>query len=209
MSQYRQAVSRVARALLVVLLLAGCATSQHRAAQAGGARKPPPTIATALRTFAPYTTTGRPARSVTAHHRGSCFTSSITVAAARAYRCFAANTILDPCVLVPGSRHDLDCFADPWARPVQLRVARLPSPTVSRLRRPWAIELAGGTRCVVTNGTASIVRGVAMGYACQGSSGGTAGLQRTTGTVLHALYRAEDGAVRTVRVAIAWRPAVA
>ncbi len=131
------------------------------------------------------------------------------MAASRAYRCFAENTILDPCFAAPGSAHVLDCYASPWARAVQVRVAKLPTHTAaSHVTRPWAIELAGGQRCVVTNGTAPIVRGTALGYRCSG--GAAAGLRgAVTERTLSALYRATDGAVSTPTVVAAWRAAPA
>ena len=70
--------------------------------------------------------------------------------------------------------------------------------------RPWAIELAGGQRCVVTNGTAPVARGVSLGYLC---TDGAAGLRQTTAKSMSALYRATDGAIAARAVLVAWRGA--
>jgi hypothetical protein len=127
------------------------------------------------------------------------------VAARGAYRCFAANKILDPCFVVPAATHLLDCYTTPWSRATQLRVGHLPKASgVAHVSRPWALELQGGVRCVVTNGTAEIVRHVALGYQCPD---GAAGLIDTGGHNLRALYEATDGLVRTVRVTTQWRAA--
>jgi hypothetical protein len=124
------------------------------------------------------------------------------VATRGAFRCFAANTILDPCFAKPGTKHVLDCYASPWSRAVQLHVATLPTATAAHVTRPWAIELAGGQHCVVTNGTAPMAHGVSLGYLC---TDGDAGLrQDPAGGSMSALYRATDGAITTRTVDVVW-----
>jgi hypothetical protein len=87
---------------------------------------------------------------------------------------------------------------------VQLHVATLPTTaTAAHVTRPWAIELAGGQHCVVTNGTAPIAHGVSLGYLC---SDGDAGLRPDpAGAAMSAVYRATDGAVSTRAVDVLWR----
>lgn len=195
-------------AVVAVVLLAGCASSRHGSTvPAGGHHQTSSTPAgatvTKTRVFAPYDRSGAPTAGVVAHRSGSCFTASITVAAHGAYRCFAANKILDPCFVAPTSTHLLDCYSTPWSRATQLRVRQLPKAAgAAQVSRPWALELQGGTRCVVTNGTADIVRHVALGYQCKDGSAGL--IASSTGT-LRVLYKATDGLVRTVRVTTAWR----
>ncbi len=213
MSQCRRAV--LAGVALAALVLGGCATSHHGSdAPAGAAATttttsrtssaPAGVTAPTTRVFTPYGRGGAPTAGVVAHRSGSCFTRSITVAARGAFRCFAANTILDPCFAKPGTKHLLDCYASPWARAVQLHVATLPTATTTvNVTRPWAIELAGGQRCVVTNGTAPTVRGVSLGYLC---TDGDAGLrQDPVGGAMSALFRATDGAITTRAVDVVWR----
>jgi hypothetical protein len=206
-SRRRRRLRATITALSAVLLLAGCASSTSRPKVAAGGQQisstPAGVTVTKTRVFAPYDRSGAPTAGVVAHRSGSCFTASITVAARGAFRCFAANKILDPCFVVPGSTHLLDCYPAPWSRATQLRVAHLPKVTaVGHVSRPWAIELQGGVRCVVTNGTADIVRHVALGYQCPD---GAAGLTAGGGSTKHALYQATDGLVRTMRVTATWR----
>ncbi len=210
MSQCRRAV--VAGVALAVMVLGGCATSHRGAdAPAGGApttrttSAPAGVTVTKTRVFTPYDRSGAPTAGVVAHRSGSCFTRSITVNAQGAYRCFAANTILDPCFAEPGTTHVLDCYASPWSRAVQLRVSAVPTTTTAAdVTRPWAIELAGGQHCVVTNGTAPVVRGVSLGYLC---TDGAAGVRQTSARSMSALYRATDGAIATRAVLVVWRAA--
>jgi hypothetical protein len=159
---------------------------------------------TTTRIFTPYDRSGAPTAGVVAHRSGSCFAKSITVATGHAYRCFAANAILDPCFAAPGAHHVLDCYASPWAHAVELRVAKLTvAGAAAHVTRPWAIELVGGLRCVAANGTATFVRGVALTYQCpDGAAGLRAGSSPRT---MSALYRASDGAIAMRAVAIAWR----
>ncbi|MGH8860851.1 MAG: hypothetical protein ACRDVG_06385, partial [Jatrophihabitantaceae bacterium] len=172
----------------------------------GSTSSPAGATVTTTRLFAPYDRGGVPTAGVVAHRSGSCFTTSITVPAATAYRCFAGNSILDPCFVAPSSRHTLDCYAQPWSRAVRLQVtAALPEPVDSlTITRPWALELVGGLRCVATNGTPTVLRGIAMTYRC---ADGAAGLLRTSGATLLARYAATDGAVRDLAVTTVWRTA--
>ncbi|HEY8302254.1 MAG TPA: hypothetical protein VIG48_10170 [Jatrophihabitans sp.] len=157
-----------------------------------------------MRVFAPYDRSGVATAGVVAHRSGSCFTASITVSAATAYRCFAANLLLDPCFAVPGSKHLLDCYNDPWSHATRLRVNRLPKPSSAiTISRPWALSLADGSHCVVTNGTAPIVRHIALGYQCRGGMAGLVGPAHAH--LLRVLYRSIDGLVRTVGVTTAWQ----
>jgi len=192
------------------MVLGGCGSS-HGPSSAPAAAAPttsssPTAAGTTTRIFTPYRRSGAPTAGVVAHRSGSCFARSITVATTGAYRCFAANAILDPCFTAPGATHVLDCYASPWSRAVQLRVAKLPSGGAgAHVTRPWAIQLTGDQRCVATNGTATLVRGVALTYQC---TDGAAGLRSgSTEGVLTVLYRATDGAISTRTVVIAWRTA--
>lgn len=161
-------------------------------------------MTTVSHVFAAFGSGGAPAAGVTAHRSGTCFTSSITVAARSAYRCLAGNQLLDPCFVVPGHRQRaVDCYADPWTGAVRLHLTKaLPKPGAPlKIADPWAIRLADGTKCVVATGTSRLLHGVAMRYQC-GSA--TAGLTRDTGAHLMALVRDKSGSVRHVAVAATW-----
>jgi hypothetical protein len=192
-------------------VLAACASSGPSQRGAGPARSAAPASqpgpaapkGTVRHDFAPPHPGGAPLTGVAAHRSGTCFTSSITVRDRLAYRCFAANQILDPCFAAARSARTLYCYADPWRKPTALRVSRaLPAATAtSAVTRPWAIELPGGNRCLVLTGTVPQARGVALGYRCEK---GTAGLTRGTGRQLAALYRAPSGALSRVPVVAEW-----
>lgn len=220
MSHDRPAVSRRLRLRAAValgatvLLAASCASSHHGSKPApngavGGhetSSAPAGATVTKTRIFAPYGRSGTPAAGVVAHRSGSCFAASITVAGHGAYRCFAANKILDPCFTMPSSTRLLDCYASPWSRATQLKVTHLPAANgTTHVSRPWAVELQGGARCVVTNGTATIVRHVALGYRCPDGAAGL--IDPDAGGALKAMYKATDGLVRTVLVRTAWQAA--
>jgi hypothetical protein len=201
---------------LALLVLVGCASDGARpastpttparpAASVEPARTATAVATTATQVFAAFGSGGAPTAGVVAHRPGRCWTSSITVSARNAFRCFAGNEILDPCFAAPApaGRNTVACYADPWSRAVVLRLtAALPaSGAPLKISQPWAIELAGGDRCVVTTGTTSLLRGVAMRYQCGDA---TAGLVTSSGPRLSALERTSSGEVRTVRVVTAW-----
>jgi len=197
--------------VLAVLVLAGCASSHPAGGRqrAGGIQSttsaaPTGATVTTIRIFAPFDRSGAPTAGVAARRSGSCFTNSITVSAKSAYRCFAGNAILDPCFATPAAARVLACYAAPWSKPVLLTVAKsLPAASGAiQVARPWAVELVGGLSCVVTNGTPTVLRGVALGYRCPD---GWAGLLTTPGALVHALYEASDGAVLNLDVTVVWR----
>ena len=183
-----------------------------------------PATITANHVFAAQNSNGAPAAGVVAHRSGSCFTSSILVSAADAFRCFAGNQLLDPCFASSVGAKALMCYASPWSQAVELTLtAPLPAAPPLSFARPWAIELANDQRCVAVSGTALAVRGVLLGYHCapktSGNSGtgasgtrasgtgasGTAGLRSTAGPLLLALYRAPTGALQQVAVLATWK----
>jgi hypothetical protein len=107
--------------------------------------------------------------------------------------------------VVPGAaKHTGACFADPWSGAVELKLtAKVPKPGAPlKISSPWAIELAGGERCLVTTGTAHLVHGVPMRYQC--ASAETAGLLSSTGKLRKAQVRSASGALRQVPVLGSW-----
>jgi hypothetical protein len=207
----------------VLILLAACASSGHDTTSAtapgtqparataspnpatpSGQVAPAHATATVRHVFAAFGPGGAPTAGVEAHRSGSCFTASITVDDPVAYRCFAANTILDPCFAAARTASTVYCYATPWSRATALRLTKpLPTASVLPVTRPWAIELPGNNRCVVVTGTTTVVRGVPLGYRCQP---GSAGLTTSTAgsATRHALYRAPGGTLRQVPVLAEW-----
>jgi hypothetical protein len=93
-------------------------------------------------------------------------------ATGNAYRCFAGNTILDPCWVQAGSSHShVLCLTAPWSHAaIRLHVTKYDNSTmVSPSREPWGIRLANGTRCALVQGASSVVHGRRLSYFCQNS----------------------------------------
>lgn len=194
------------------LLLAGCAGNAQGpdAGVQGGHRTtavPGGASATAMRTFTPFGPDGAPAAGVAAHRSGSCFTTSITVAVRNAYRCFAGNALLDPCFARSHTAKNVYCYADPWSRATRLHLTKPLAHTAGAVKplhvtRPWAIRLAGGTRCIAGGGTTDVVRGIPLSYQCHS---GSAGLYPSHAAVRTALFSGRNGALHTVDVTAEWR----
>ena len=195
-------------AVAIAVTLSACAVphARHTAAPAG---QP---LTTAVKTYTPYAATGTITVPVAAIHKsGSCWTGSISVPQAGAYRCLVGNTIADPCFAdAPGSAAtpatQVLCAADPWtpATVVTLTDA-LPKLTGStRATGPWALELANGAHCVAVTGTVPLVGAVALQYTCGSPAG--AGRLTTIGSLMSVQYSVTgDGPLQTVSVTTAWR----
>jgi hypothetical protein len=198
-------VRRLVLAAAALLLLAGCASGGSRHAAAG--RNSSPTgssMSTAVRTFDPYTASGRLTVLVRQRVRGHCWEISLAAPAPDTYRCLAGNRILDPCFAPPtGAAKTLACFADPWSKAVVLAVHRLPkAPPVAT--RPWAVVLGNGKRCVAATGTAPFVAGVGLDYSCGG--GTAAALRNVSGKRVTALVGSVGGStLRRTSVRTIWR----
>jgi hypothetical protein len=201
-----------AMALLAIIALSGCASGPAKSTPSAAKTTrsvtpaaPVRATTTATHVFTAFDPGGAPAAGVAAHRSGTCFTSSITVSARSAYRCFEGNQILDPCFAKSASRavRTVYCYAKPWAQAVQLTLkAKLPAPAAPlKISQPWAIELAGGNRCVVTTGTAPMVGDVTMRYQC---TSGTAGLLNDSARALDVQFREPSGALQRTAVIGAW-----
>jgi hypothetical protein len=209
-----RATTVVVIVVVLGLLVTACASGHGGSAPSGSGRTShiaaAAPVATSTRTFAPFDASGAPSMPVGAHRSGSCFTTSTAVGGTGVYRCFAGNQILDPCFAPAGARTPkaLTCYTAPWSAAVQLTLTAAVPRTVEPLTidRPWALELAGGVRCIATTGTTAMLEGVALGYRCPD---GAAGLRDESGPIRHAVYQATDGAVRDLAVRVVWRAAAA
>jgi hypothetical protein len=181
----------------VALVIAGCADSATRAPAASPARTPTP-VAQA-KVFVPVSTS--PGRTL----HGTCWTSSITVHSSAAYRCYAGNTILDPCFAATRSARVVTCYADPWSPGTSvLLTAALPKPAPLPVTHPWALELANGKRCVAATGVVNRVAGVPLLYHCQ--HGGAAGLPVTRDGHTEVRYVAPGSRTAVpVAVSVTWQ----
>ena len=207
----RQPAARALSAALFVVLTAltaaSCATSS-RSRAGGPAPADPPAARTTTHTFVPYRSGGTLTVPVRGHRTGRCWSASIAVPGAHAYRCFAGNAILDPCFAPPhkATPRAVACVADPWSAAVLLRLTKpLPAtPPSGPATRPWAFVLASGARCVASTGTVPSVGGVNLPYSC--NDGTAAALIDRPGRVLHA-YDAGLRAATLHKVAVrtVWR----
>ena len=205
--------SRAGSMVAVLLVAAGAAACssgpRHASAAASGnvasaSATPAPTV----RTFSPYAATGTLAVPVADQHPGSCWTGSIAVPVAGAYRCIAGNQIYDPC-FAPGAvtpARSVACVSDPWSPAhVVTLTAALPKITPAPDLRPfWALELADGAHCVAVTGTVARVDDVDLGYVCGGAN--AAGIVVDDDRHLVVAYGPESGPhLSRVAVRVAWR----
>jgi hypothetical protein len=177
-------VATVALVLVVAVAAAGCASGEHRSATTGASIAPLATpSATRVHTFVPaFPTSGRSAT-------GSCWTTSIAVPRSGAYRCLAANKILDPCFAASRAARVVTCYSDPWSPP-SLVLLKEPLPAVDGVlppKHPWALRLGNGLRCVAVTGTVQVAGNVALTYSC--GTGAAAGLSGEAAALRLAFFR--------------------
>ncbi len=102
--------------------------------------------------------------------RGHCESGSDSVPGPT-YRCFEANSILDPCWADRSHAGSVLCMEQPWSTTVvQLDTGhRLPAsnyPVPKSLRYPWGVQLANGERCLAAQGAHDTFRGRVVDYGC-------------------------------------------
>lgn len=122
-----------------------------------------------MREFRAYDSSGALTVAVGSTASGSCWESSIAVAAASAYRCFSGNSIEDPCFAFTPTAAVVACLADPWAKAIVLNLTQaLPTasgPGSAQLA-PWSLQLTGGVQCTVTTGQVPVEAGQAYNFHC-------------------------------------------
>ena len=99
---------------------------------------------------------------------GSCWTNSLAVWRADAWRCFVGNSIYDPCFAVDG---DVICGASPVTTTASFALELtepLPAPTVpdDTSGHAWLAELPDGTVCEFATGATGGVDGERINYWC-------------------------------------------
>lgn len=160
------------------LMVAACAASLLAGCNSGGsggsgASVIPSAPGTQQVSVSPVTITGAPASGyrVTTHAaNASCSAGSEAIG--KAYRCFAGNTVYDPCWAEKASTPTVLCVADPWLRTeAQLRVSAPLTPIPSAeggagIGEPWGLQLANGQRCVLAQGAHSLFDGKVIDYFC-------------------------------------------
>jgi hypothetical protein len=163
---------------------------------------------TVVTTFTPYTAADAITVRVTAHGTGQCWTTSIVVPVAGAYRCLVGNQIADPCftphhVTTPIT---VACVSAPWssARVVTLTTALPKATPRGTAANPWAVLLANGAHCVAATGTVQSVGKVSLNLLCPG--GTAAGALDTSRPMWKVKYGAPTtGQLTDVAVTAAWK----
>jgi hypothetical protein len=132
-----------------------------------------------------------------------------------AWRCFAGNKVLDPCFARPASRVSVEgrsllCVKVPWGRSATPLVSSVPLPpkghSVSASgETPWGFELATGSRCVASSGTAPVVDGETLSYYCKGGTASYASAPSTSVTPwISRVSVGSQGPLSTVDVTKVW-----
>lgn len=188
--------------VLALLALAGCADGSGAG---GGPRASVTSSAPAIPAAAQAKVFVPVATSVTRTTSGSCWTSSITVHAANAYRCYAGHDILDPCFAATAAARAVVCYADPWTPGVRVVLTgTLPRPAPLAVTHPWALELANGKRCVAATGVVNRIGDLVLIYHCDG--GGESGLPVARGGATRTEYLAPGArAAVPVLVTVTWQ----
>jgi len=153
----RQVTALTVSVLCVMILFAATARAQESASpwSIGG---------TKVIRFAPKAPSGDV-------QEGSCWTESIAVSRAGAWRCSVGNAISDPCFEIRENKRELVCGADPALR-VDGFVLKLTKPLpksslpAERKAEPWIFQLADGSICEAMTGTLSPVNGEPARWAC-------------------------------------------
>jgi hypothetical protein len=128
--------------------------------------------------YTPFAPDGSPLASlkVATHGGGRCDTGSYVVARRGVYRCFDGNVIRDPCfsdarASTASGEAVVVCVESPWSTAaVSLHLDGAPSSAGQAApgRAPWALQLAGGQRCVFAEGASNVVHGRRLNYFCTG-----------------------------------------
>ena len=168
-------------------------------------------VRTTTATYSPWSAGGtlKPTVSVAKTVTGSCWTSSIAVDAANAYRCTSASYVYDPCFAAPGHHNStVACAVSPWSDVVVIELTGVLPHLVKRPQNPqlvWAERLGNGERCVIDTGTGVSVAGATLNYYCSPGVGwasvpdlSTSLWSASFARTLHARY------VQKVSVLAAW-----
>ena len=130
----------------------------------------------------------------------------------QAYRCFAGNTVYDPCWAEKAASPTVLCVAEPWLHTAaRLQVSSplgpIPAEGGGGPGEPWGLQLASGQRCVLAQGAHGTFDGKVVDYYCTPSLSLLRGLDRgsaswTARSVIDKSGRLSSG--RTEQIAIVW-----
>jgi hypothetical protein len=130
--------------------------------------------ATKTTIYQAFKSNGKPAIHVVKTFHGSCNGGSIATDRSDAWRCFAANQVLDPCFSSAKAKGVLLCPAAPWkASGVELKVSGAlklgDKGKASTSRMPWGIETTTGQKCAFASGASTVVDKQRLNYFCTGT----------------------------------------
>ncbi|HSY16424.1 MAG TPA: hypothetical protein VK816_10575 [Jatrophihabitantaceae bacterium] len=198
-------------ALVVALALRPHAARPGTSPAVGTVPSAPPPVA---KTFEAFSATGKPSVAVARSVRGTCFGASIEVNGPGVYRCFAGNTIDDPCFAGPsgpagptgptGVGQQLVCVQDPWSQAELLTLtAALPTVVPIASTRPWALQLADGQQCRAIDGQAPSQGAFEFNFACGTGAYAVYGGNAPSGQV--DLVNPLGSPPRAIAVSVIWR----
>jgi hypothetical protein len=159
---------------VAVTMLAACSSAAPR-----------PAALTATRQIhvSPVGPDGRPVsgyRTTQTVANASCEAGSEAIG--RAYRCFAGNSLYDPCWAERAAAPTVLCLPFPWSvTDIRLEVGAPLSaiPAEPGTSEPWGVELATGQRCVLLQGAHSLFAGRVIDYYCNAGLSLLRGLTQT------------------------------
>lgn len=166
---------------------------------------------TKVQGFAPQSSSASALQVPSTTTSGYCWEGSLALSQdASAWRCSAANQIMDPCFAPQGQSNpsQLICASAPWAPTTRLSLTQplpLASANSAGAGPPpvWAVALVNGDRCVVGTGTVSRVGTVVLDYVC--TSGSVAGgLDRNRQPWTLQYQPTPSAALRALAVRTAW-----
>ncbi|NYD40455.1 hypothetical protein [Nocardioides panaciterrulae] len=136
---------------------------------ASGAAPDRPAGATRVVRLSPVTGDGalKPGWRVATRRSGGTCSRGSEALGAGAYRCFAGNTVFDPC-WAQHDGHHVVCAASPWRRVLARVRARHLHPAPGPTPNVWGIRLASGRECTFLQGASSVHHGERISYACGG-----------------------------------------
>ena len=156
---------KIAHLLAALAVCSGVALAQD---------PPDAPAATKVRIFTPFVPSGGPVigLNVTGEVNGTCFAPSLAdPARPDAWRCVDESEELhDPCFENPFGE-GLACAESPFPADAVLLTLTDDLPEVGDgeldlNEMPWALELDNGQRCVVQTGSAPVIAGLRLNYAC-------------------------------------------
>ncbi len=165
---------------------------------------------TAQRRFEAFDSSGAPTVPVRSTESADSCSSSFVNSQSTALRCFAGNTIRDPCFLDPNDDDRAVCTPSPSARSsvemLNIAAADDGSRNTPSSRVPWALDLRNGASCFFVSGASNARAGRRLNYFCDDRRylWGIPNRSTSYWTILRSKRSSGRGWLRA-KVAVAWR----